>query len=39
MAAIIEAAYLAGFEPSSDDLTAEALFAEAEAYLMESINF
>lgn len=39
MAQIIEAAYLSGFEPSSDDLTAEAIFAEAEAYLMESISF
>ena len=33
MAEIISAAYLAGFEPSSDNLTAEALFAEAEEYL------
>lgn len=39
MTQIIEAAYLSGFEPSSDDLTTEALFAEAEAYLMESISF
>lgn len=39
MAAIIEAAYLAGFEPSSDDLTPEALYAEAEEYLMKSIQY
>lgn len=38
-AAIIEAAYLAGFEPSSDDLTPEALYAEAEEYLMKSIQY
>lgn len=30
---IIEAAYLAGFEPSSDNLSAEALYAEAMEYL------
>lgn len=30
---IIEAAYLAGFEPSTDDLSAEALFEEAQAYI------
>lgn len=39
MATIIEAAYLAGFEPSSDDLTAEALFREAEDYLIKSIQY
>lgn len=37
MAQIIEAAYLAGFEPSADDLTAEALFQEANEYLL-SLN-
>lgn len=30
---LIEAAYLAGFEPSNDDLTDEALFNEAQTYL------
>lgn len=30
---IIEDAYLAGFEPSADDLTGEALYAEALEYL------
>lgn len=30
---LIEAAYLAGFEPSKDDLTGEALFNEAQTYL------
>lgn len=35
MEAIIEGAYLAGFEPSSDTLTAEALFIEAREYLIE----
>lgn len=30
---LIEAAYLAGFEPSVDDLTGEALFNEAQTYL------
>lgn len=30
---LIEAAYLAGFEPSKDDLTGEALFNEAQNYL------
>ena len=29
----IEAAYLAGFEPSADDLTGEALLREAQTYL------
>lgn len=33
MAEIILAAYLAGFEPSNDNITAEALYAEAEEYL------
>lgn len=33
MTQFIEAAYLAGFEPISDDLTDEALFSEAEQYL------
>lgn len=35
--AIIEAAYLAGFEPSGDDLTPEALLAEAEEYMTTTI--
>lgn len=35
MAQIIEAAYMAGFEPSSDNLTAEELFNEAQAYLID----
>ena len=39
MAQIIEAAYLAGFEPSSDNLTPAALYEEAETYLMKSISF
>ena len=30
---IIEGAYLAGFEPSSDNLSAEALYAEAVEYM------
>ena len=30
---IIHGAFYAGFEPSSDDLTDEALFSEAEQYL------
>jgi len=34
MEAIIEGAYLAGFEPSADGLTTEALFVEAEDYLI-----
>lgn len=37
MAQIIEAAYLAGFEPSADDLTAEALYQEANEFLL-SLN-
>lgn len=39
MNSIIEAAFWAGFEPSSDDLTPEALYAEAEEYLMKSIQY
>lgn len=39
MTQIIEAAYLAGFEPSSEDLSFSALFTEAETYLMKSITF
>lgn len=35
MAQIIEAAYMAGFEPSSDTLTFEELFNEAQAYLTD----
>lgn len=30
---IIQGAFYAGFEPSSDDLSDEALFSEAEQYL------
>lgn len=37
MAQIIEAAYLAGFEPSADNLTGEALYAEALEFLT-SVN-
>ncbi len=36
---IIEGAYWAGFEPSSDGLTAEALLAEAGQFLFNSITF
>ena len=39
MAQIIEAAYLTGFEPSSENLSTEALFNEAERFLIDSINF
>lgn len=35
---IIEGAYWAGFEPSSDSLTAEALLAEARQFLFNSIT-
>jgi hypothetical protein len=35
MAQIIEAAYLAGFEPSSDNLTPDALYAEAMEFLTD----
>lgn len=35
MAQIIEAAYLAGFEPSSDSIPAEELYNEALAYLTD----
>ena len=31
---IIEAAYLSGFEPSSESLTPDELFEEAEKYLV-----
>ena len=31
---LIEAAYLSGFEPSSDSLTPDELFEEAQAFLM-----
>ncbi len=34
---IIEGAYLAGFEPSTDNLTADELLAEAEEYLMKNL--
>lgn len=39
MTQIIEAAYLSGFEPSSDNLTPAALYEEAQEYLMKSISF
>lgn len=39
MTSIIEAAFWAGFEPSSEDLTFEALYAEAEEYLMKSTQY
>lgn len=35
---IIEGAYLLGFEPSNDNLTAEQLLAEAQEYLFSSIT-
>lgn len=31
---IIEAAYFSGFEPSSDSLTPDEIFQEAESYLI-----
>lgn len=36
---IIQGAYLTGFEPSSDDLTGEALYQEAQEFLINSISF
>lgn len=36
---IIEGAYLVGFEPSSDNLSDEALYAEAVEFLNNSIRF
>lgn len=36
--AIIEGAFLAGFEPSNDNLTGEALLREAEEFLF-TISF
>jgi hypothetical protein len=35
----LDAAYCAGFEPSSDTLTDEALYQEAQAYLEISVTF
>ena len=35
---IIENAYLAGFEPSNENLTTEQLFAEAQEYLFSSLT-
>ena len=32
---LIEAAYLSGFEPSSDSLTPDELFEEAQGFLYE----
>lgn len=34
---IIESAYLAGFEPSTDNLTSAELLAEAEEFLMQNL--
>lgn len=34
---IIEGAYLAGFEPSTDYLTADELLTEAEEFLMQNL--
>ena len=39
MTQIIEAAFLAGFEPSSDNLSTEALYEEAEEYLCNERMF
>lgn len=39
MNSIIEAAFWAGFEPSSDDLTEAALYEEAKVYLEKSIQY
>lgn len=39
MIQIIEAAYLVGFEPSSDDLTVFLLYKEAESFLLKSIMY
>lgn len=39
MTQVIEAAYLVGFEPSSDNLSTEALYAEAIEYLENSIQY
>ena len=39
MKEIIEAAYMSGFEPRSDDLTEAALYEEAKAYLEKSIQY
>jgi hypothetical protein len=39
MNSIIEAAYMSGFEPSSEDLTEAALFEEAKEYLEKSIQY
>jgi hypothetical protein len=36
---IIEAAYLLGFEPSSDSLTGDAIYKEAMSFLEKSILF
>lgn len=35
MAQTIEAAYLSGFEPSSDSLTSEELYSEALSFLTD----
>ena len=39
MKEIIEAAYMSGFEPSSDDLTETALYEGAEAHLEKSVQY
>ena len=35
---LIEGAFLSGFEPSNENLIAEQLFAEAQAYLLENLT-
>lgn len=35
---VIEGAYLSGFEPSGEDLTAGLLFVEAQEYLFSSLT-
>lgn len=35
---IIEGAYLAGFEPSADDLSAAALLSEAQSFITSFFN-
>lgn len=35
---LIDGAFLSGFEPSEDSLSAEQLFTEAQAYLLENLT-
>lgn len=35
---LIEGAFLSGFEPSEDSLSAEQLFTEAQTYLLENLT-